>query len=289
MSLQRLVEIHGRKRFHIETREPHCTDEHDAERVVGILEIFLQVAFQHLFAMRRDVQSPFAESVYLVLLLAHDDGHLGRFHPVYLARQFQLLLLPKAFELSLLCRNGFPPILLNVVEHHHTGDLVHADEHGFPRFPDARIMVHEITGDGAEALLGHDDMDAATQLLLDLLSLVLVEVLFLHCIKQFVVDLGVLDVELVRPVLVEQGNGRAVFYRAVEVVDGNIAAEGALRQVVVIKNGRSGEAEPGSRGQKSHHILGEYSVVRAMRLVREHDDVVIGVNRARFRLVEFLD
>ena len=80
--------------------------------------------------MRRYVESPLAEAVDLVLLLAHHDRHLGGFHPSDFATLLHGLLLVHAGEPCALLVERLGPVLLHVVVHHHAGDLIHADEHG---------------------------------------------------------------------------------------------------------------------------------------------------------------
>ena len=56
MALHRLVQIQSGQAFHVEAGQPHRANNRDAERVVCLLELFFQVAFDHLFAVRRDIQ-----------------------------------------------------------------------------------------------------------------------------------------------------------------------------------------------------------------------------------------
>lgn len=289
VGLHGLVEVHRSQRLHIEAREPHGADEHDAQRVVRILELVVQAALLHLHPMRTDIEVPFLEVRDLVLLLADDDRHLRRAHPIDLPLLLKRLLLAHVAKLLLLGLDRLLPVLLDVVEHHHRGDLVHADEHRLAGLPDARVVVHEVLGDLAQARLGHDHVHAVAELAFDLLGLFIVKVGRFHCIHELLIELGILDAQLVGTVLVEERNRRAVLHRAVEVIDGNIAAEGATGEVVVFEDRRAGEADPGRRRQKPHHVLGADAVVGTVRLVGQDNDIVVRAYRLHVVLVELLD
>lgn len=289
MGLHRLVEIHGAKRLHVEAGEPHGAHEHDAQGICLVLELVVQLALDHLLSMRGDVQAPGVEAGDLVLLLAHHDRHLGFFHPGDLSPKLQRLLLVELGQPSLLGRDGLRPILLDQVVHHHAGDLVHADEHCLSGFPYRAVMAHEVLGDCLQAWPGHEDVDVAAQIALELLGLVLVEVHLLQCVQQLVVDVGIVDLQQVASVLVVQGHGRSVLDRAFEVVDGQVPAEGPLRQVVVLQKRRSGEADSRRRGQDAVHVVGVDAVVGAMGLVGQDDDVVVGDDGLDVCVVELVD
>lgn len=275
VGLHGLVEVHRSQRLHIEAREPHGADEHDAQRVVRILKLVVQAALLHLHPMRTDIEVPFLEVRDLVLLLADDDRHLRRAHPIDLPLLLKRLLLAHVAKLLLLSLDRLLPVLLDVVEHHQRGDLVHADEHRLAGLPDARVVVHEVLGDLVQARLGHNHVHAVAELALDLLGLLLVKVGGLHSVHELLVKLGVLDAQLVGAVLIEQWHRRAVLHRAVEIVDRDVSAERAACEVVVFQDGRAGETDSGGCGQKPHHVLGADAIVGAVRLVRQDDDVVI--------------
>ena len=71
----------GEKGFHVETRQPHGTDEYHTEGVVGIFVFLIQLPLFHFFPMRLDIQLPLLEGFYFVLLLADHHAHLGFLHP----------------------------------------------------------------------------------------------------------------------------------------------------------------------------------------------------------------
>ena len=226
VGLERLVEVHGRERLHVEAGKPHGTYEDDAERVVGILELVVKLALLHLLTVRRYVEPPLAETIDLVLLLAHHNRHLGGFHPRDFAALLHGLLLIHADEPCTLLVERLCPVLPHVVVHHHAGNLVHADEHGFARLPDVRVVGDEVACHGSQARLGHDDMDTVVELGLHLLGLVGVEVGILNGLEKLVVNLRILDAELIAAILVEQRHRGPILDGALEVVDRNVTAEG---------------------------------------------------------------
>ena len=89
-----------------------------------------------------------------------------------------------------------------------------------------------------------------------------------------VVEVEARDAELFAAVLVNELHGRAVFFGALEVVARDVAAEDALRQVVVLEQRRAGEADEGRIRQGEPHVARELAGLRAVRLVGNHDDVV---------------
>ena len=133
-------------------------------------------------------------------------------------------------------------------------------------------------------------MDLLGKLRFQLVLLVHVQIGRLDGVEDAVGDLGVVQVEdLLAPVLVVERHGGAVVHGPLEVVDGDIAAEGAGGDVVVGQKRRAGEADAGGRGQHAHHILGKDAVLRPVGLVRHEDDVVVGNNGLGVRAVEFVD
>ena len=85
MSMKLFIEIQARQAFYIKARQPHRADKDNAERIVFILELFIQLPAFHLLTMRFDIQSPFGKRLYFILILTDDNRHLGFFHPVQLA------------------------------------------------------------------------------------------------------------------------------------------------------------------------------------------------------------
>ena len=122
-----------------------------------------------------------------------------------------------------------------------------------------------------------------------LVYLIGVEVGVLDGLKQLVVDLGVLYCEAIGAVLVEQGYRGAVRNGATEVIHRHVSAERAGGQLIIGQKRRSGKAHLGGRRQQPCHVLGKDAIVRAMRLVGEHHDVVVGQDGLGIGLIELLD
>ena len=183
MRLHWLIEVHCRKGLHVEAGEPHRADENDSQRVLGVFELVVEAALLHLLAVGLYVEAPLIEVCDLVLLLADDDRHLGRLHPVNLASLLQRLLLAHGLELALLFPDCLFPVFLYVVEHHHGRDLVHAYEHCLSGLPNPRVMRDEVFGDFAETRLRHDYMHAVREFSLNLLRLLVVEVGRFHGVE----------------------------------------------------------------------------------------------------------
>ena len=105
-----------------------------------------------------------------------------------------------------------------------------------------------------------------------------------------VVDVGIPNLlKSFAAVLVVQRHGGLVFHGALEVVHGNVAAEGAFGEVVVAQKRRAGEADARGRGEQAAHIVGKLAVLTAVRLVRHDYDVVIRQDGVGVGLVELVD
>ena len=63
----RLVEIHGRSRRRVESGEPHGAHEHKPERIVGVLELGVEVLVDNALAVLGDVESGLSHVGDLVL------------------------------------------------------------------------------------------------------------------------------------------------------------------------------------------------------------------------------
>ena len=66
MSLQRLIQVQTGQALHIKAGEPHGTDKDDAQRVILVLKLFVQLPLFHLCPVRLDVQIPFFESLNFI-------------------------------------------------------------------------------------------------------------------------------------------------------------------------------------------------------------------------------
>ena len=167
VALHRLVEIQCRERRHIKSRQPHGADEHQAQRVVLVLEAVLDILavgrdLVHLLAVLGDVQSVLHELLGLLGLLADDDGHLNAVHVVEHSGEFVALLLGGGFVAFL--DDGFyllVPVMHHLVVHLHGGVLVDAHHHAFAQEAATREMMGDILGDLVQALVTLDHLKDA--------------------------------------------------------------------------------------------------------------------------------
>ena len=151
-------------------------------------------------------------------------------------------------------------------------------------------MLHEILCNGIQTGLGGENVNFLCKFPFQLFLLAHIQLGGFDGIQDLLGDVGILDgAELLAPVLVVEGNGGAVLHGPLEVVDGDVVAEGALGDGIVGKEGRAGEADPGSGGQQGHHVLRKDAVLAPMGLVG-HDDDVVGRGDGRDApLVELLN
>ena len=89
----RLVEIHRRCRRRVEPGEPHGAHEHQPERVVGILELGVEVLIDHPLAVLGDVETGLGHVGDLVLGLRHNHSHVGAAHELDQRLQMRTLQL----------------------------------------------------------------------------------------------------------------------------------------------------------------------------------------------------
>ena len=74
--LHRFVQVDRGARRHVEAGDPHGAYEHDAERIIGILELRFQVFLDHALAVRGDVQALLLELFDLVLFGGNHNRHV---------------------------------------------------------------------------------------------------------------------------------------------------------------------------------------------------------------------
>ena len=76
----RLVEIDRRAARRVEAGQPHGADEHQPQRVVGVLELLVEPRLRlvHPLAVRLDVEAELLHLLDLVLARRDDHRHVGR-------------------------------------------------------------------------------------------------------------------------------------------------------------------------------------------------------------------
>ena len=142
----RLVEIHRRAARRIEAGQPHGADEDQAQRVVSLLEFFVEagVRLVHALAVRFDVEAKRLHLLDFVLPRRNDHRHIGTGQ--HIESLFQLghaRIAPRLFrrhpasawqvmQLAQFLPHpcGFRrPMHLDLVEHAHCGGLVDGHHH----------------------------------------------------------------------------------------------------------------------------------------------------------------
>ena len=249
---------------------------------------------------------PLREVPDLVLSLADDDLDDGFVQPRGLGGQRLRFLrqcgtdglvirrlgfrTPGVCRLPNRCRPGLPS-RNDRLEHPGTGDLVDAHQHRLARLPPGRAVLDEIGRDLVQPLVGGDDLVVLAQQLFEQRLLVGVELGLLDLLRDAVVQIDPRHAQLLAPVLVDQLDGRAVLLGALEVVARDVVPEDAFRELVLLEERGAGEADERRVRQREAHVAREPPRLGAMRLVRDHDDVValaVGLLRIDI-LVELVD
>ena len=76
---------------------------------------------------------------------------------------------------------------------------------------------------------------------------------------------------------------------SLEVIARDVVTENAARQLVVLEERCASEADEGGVRQRQAHVSRELSGLRAVRLIREDDDVIALAVRGRHGLIEFMN
>ncbi len=127
----------------------------------------------------------------------------------------------------------------------------------FPDFPPGRAVLDEIGRDLVEALIGGDDLVILAEQLIEQRRLIRVEFRLLDLRRDPVVQIEARHAKLLAPVLVDELDGSAVLFRALEVVARDVVAEDALGDLVLLEQRRSGEADESRVRQGEAHVARE--------------------------------
>ena len=290
MGFQRLVQIQTGQILYIKARQPHGTDEHHPERILAVLEFFIQLPLFHFGTVRQNIQPPLFEGLHLVLLLTDHHCHFGFFHPCQFAGKLLCFLLGHCalpgFQFPDLC----PPVFLHIVVHPHTGDLIQADEHRLAAGPKVRVMLHKVPCNGTQPFICGENMDLLCKLAFQLFLLRGIKVGCFNGIQNPPGDLRLVQLgDLIRTVLIIQRHRCAVLHRPLEVIHRQIPAKGALGDMVICQKWRTGKADAGCRGQQVHHVVCKNAVLTAVGFIRQNQNVVIRVDRRLLGQIELLD
>ena len=289
MRLQGLIEIQAGQALHVKAGEPHGADEYHPERIGRIFELLVQLTLFHFRPVIFDIQIPFFEGLNLVLLLTDHNGHFRFFHPFQLALQFLRFLLSGCFDFRFQSFYLFFPVFLNEIIHTDARDLIEAHEHRLAAGPQVGIVTDKILCDRFQARLRRHQMDFLCKLRFELILLIDVDVGIFDGVENAVGDFRIMEIEyLFAAILIVQRNGRTVLHGAFEIVNRDIAAEGARSDIVVGQERSAGKANTGRCRKQLHHVVGKDTVLTAVRFIRHNDNIVIRVNRLFVRPVEFL-
>ena len=134
-------------------------------------------------------------------------------------------------------------------------------------------------------------MDFFCKLPLQLVLLVHIQIRLFDGVKNPIRDFRIiLDVQnFFAPVLVVQRYRSAVLHRPFEVIHRYVAAEGALCDVVIGEQRRSGKSDTGRGRKQPHHVIRKDAILTAVCLVGHNDNVMVGVDRLCVCPVELLD
>ena len=188
-------------------------------------------------AVRLDVEVPLAELVDLALLLAHDHRRARLSHPCELSfSELRVLLIGNSGEFSLQFLDPLRPQGQDEVVESYARDLVDAHDHGLAGLPLRRVVPHEVLGDLLQALLCGDDVVFALELALQaLLDVHVLDLGFLECVRDLLVQVGRCDPELVAARIVVERDGGAILDGALEVVGADVVPEDFLRDLVLFE------------------------------------------------------
>ena len=193
MPLHRFVEIERGERWHVKTREPHGTDEDQAQRVILILEaVFDVLAIRcyrlHLLAMPRDVKTLGGKLLLLAIFLTNHHCHLYLIHIVETFGQsdtliMRLCLIALFDELLLL----LSPVFLYLVIHSHGSVFIHTHHHALAQESSSWEMMGDVLGYAVQSAISLDYLQDARGRVLQEFFFSVVEILIFHNL----VDVGI--------------------------------------------------------------------------------------------------
>jgi len=151
-----------------------------------------------------------------------------------------------------------------------------------------RIITDEVLGNQLNAFWRHEDHHLGLDGICDTLRIFRGEILLLDRLQQFLVEPRHIQPELVDLRMIKERHGRMIFNSPLEIINGNIRAKLTLRQFTALER-RAGKSYPRGIRKEPQHIVGENAVVRPVRLIRENDDFMAGMDWRPGRRIELLD
>ena len=243
MTTHRPVEVDRRDTGRVEAGHPHRADEHEPQRVLGVLKLLGQVLADHPLAVRSDVEALFVKHLQLVLALRDHDRHVGGLHELDPRCQPRTLELWQRVMLRLQVSQMLGPGFSDEVVHPHGCGLVKPDVHRLAGVAPADEVGHEVLGDRLQALRTCQQRVLRTERPSELALGVLVELGLLEEFVEFLGEILVDQLQLGNAVLVVQRDRRAVLDRVAEVVDADVVTELLARGLLLTGDQRcAGEA-----------------------------------------------
>ncbi len=224
--------------------------------------------------MGQDVEPLVCQLLHLVLTLGDHHCHIGRLQHSDLVLERLLLLLGGRGQVSLKSPQVVLPVGLNLVVHLHGGGLVDADHHRLALVAPADEVLHQILGDGFQAVITGDQVVLTGEDPLDLLLLILVQLGIFQKPGQILVEVLVDQLQLGDTVLVVERHRGPISDGLPEVVDRDVVTKHLLGLFLTGHQRRPGEAQEGGMGQRRPHVHGQGVVLGAVGLVGDDDDVL---------------
>ena len=269
-----LVEIHRRRGRRVESGEPHGAHEHQPERVVGVLELGVEILLDHPLAVFGNVESGLGHVGDLVLGLRHNHGHVGAAHELDQRLQMRTLQLGCGRQPIFEFGQVAGPFGLYQVVHADCGGLVDSHVHGLAPESPVDEVVHQIGSDLGESLGAGDQLVLLGEAERHCLLLSIVKCSFLQEVFQFVVEVLVGELQFGDAVLVVERDGGTVRDGVPEVVDRHVVAEHLPGLLLTSDERRAGEPQERRIRQRQAHVGGQRVVLGAVGLVGDDDDVV---------------
>ena len=135
-------------------------------------------------------------------------------------------------------------------------------------------MIHNIPRNLLQPIIALDDFDLFGESPLQLRLLRLVQIFVLQNLVELRAQSLVLDQHFRYALLVKQRHRRAIVRGLLEVVFRNVTAEPCISLALAPQQRRAGECQILRPGQTLAHVLRQRFVLRAVRLVHNHDDIV---------------
>src|SRR5690554_1249707 len=254
VALHGLVHIHGVTAGRIEAGQPHIPNDHQPERVVDVLEALLEPFLGLLVVDVRLKQGP----------IRGGTGHYN-FDGAFL-RVVVVPLRAQGNNLVIQVNRNLP------AHGHNHGLAIDGAGAGFK-------VVHQVFRHLLQSRAGTHQLFQPAPFALGFLAAANVFVVlnhFLHLVRQLL-DLLAVDVQLGQAGLVEDGYGRAIVYRILDVVDGHVIAEHGPGVFVFALDGGAGKADERGVGQGIAHVAGIAELVGAVFLEGRFQAVLAAV------------